>query len=106
MEEAMNSTVTSDISLNELSKMLCDWLDLNIFEIDVGITWMMLQTGVSQAHYIGVAICSDKGVNSMFEFLRINEVNMLGLYMNSRPRRGNSYIMELTWFSSNSQITI
>ena len=102
----MNSTVTSDMSLNELSKMLCDWLGLNIFEIDVGITWMMLQTGVSQAHYIGVAICSDKGVNSMFGFLRINEVNMLGLYMNSRPRRGNSYIMELTWFSSNSQITI
>jgi hypothetical protein len=102
----MNSTVTSDMSLNELSKMLCDWLGLNIFEIDVGITWMMLQTGVSQAHYIGVAICSDKGVNSMFGFLRINEVNMLGLYMNSRSRRGNSYIMELTWFSSNSQITI
>jgi len=96
-------TVTLDMSLNELSK---DWLRLNIFEIDVGITWMMLQTRVSQAYYIGVAICSCKGVNSMFGFLRINEVNILGLYMNSRSRQENSYTMELTWFSSNSQRTI
>jgi hypothetical protein len=62
----------------------------------------MLQTKVSQARYVGVPIYSDGSVNSMFGFARINEINMLKLYLNSRPRRGNSYSMELTRFPSNS----
>jgi hypothetical protein len=35
------------MSLNELSKMLCDWLGLNIFEIEVDITRRILQTRVN-----------------------------------------------------------
>jgi len=62
----------------------------------------MLQTKVSQARYVGVPICSDGSVNSMFGFAKINEINMLKLYLNSRPRRGNSSSMELTRFPSNS----
>jgi hypothetical protein len=57
-----------------------------MFEIEVEITWRILQTGVSQACYVSVLICSDGSVNSIFRFGRINEINMLELYLNSRPR--------------------
>jgi hypothetical protein len=73
-----------------------------MFEIEVEITWRMLQTRVSQACYVDILICSYGSVNSMFEFARINEINMLKLYLNSRSRRENSSSMELTWFISNS----
>jgi phosphosulfolactate synthase (CoM biosynthesis protein A) len=46
--------VTSDMSLNELLRILCDRLGYNIFEIEVKITLRMLQTRVNQARYIGV----------------------------------------------------
>ena len=36
--------------------------------IKVEISWRMLQTRVSQAHYIDVSICSDGSVNSMSGF--------------------------------------
>jgi len=67
---------TLDISLNELSKMLCDQLDWNMFEIEVKITWKMLQIRVSQARYVDISICSDVCVNSMYGFASIN---MLGV---------------------------
>jgi hypothetical protein len=73
-----------------------------MFEIEVEITWRMLQIDVSQAHYVSVPICSNESVYSMFGFVRNNEINMLDLYLNSRPRRENSYSMELTWVLSNS----
>jgi len=76
-----------------------------MFEIEVEITWRMLQTRVSQACYVDILICSDGSVNSMFGFARINEINMLKLYLNSRSRRENSSSIELTWFLSNSQRT-
>jgi len=56
-----------------------------MFEIKIEITWRMLQIEVSQAHYVSVP-CSDESVISMFGFVRINEINMLKLYLNSRPR--------------------
>jgi hypothetical protein len=90
------------MSLNELSKVLCNQLDWNIFEIVVEITWRMLQTRVNQACYVGIPIYSIGSVNSIFRFARINVINMLELYLNSRPRRGNSFNMELTWVPSNS----
>ena len=74
-----------------------------MFEIKVKITWRMLQTRVSQICYVCVPIYNDGSVNSMFGFARINEINMLKLYLNSRPRQGNSFHMELTWFPSNSR---
>ena len=55
----------------------------------------MLQTGVSQTRYVGVPICSDESVNSMFGFVRINEINMLDLYLNRRPRRGIILIYQI-----------
>jgi len=72
-----------------------------MFEIEVEITCRMLQTRASQTHYVVVPICSDKSVNSMFEFARINEINMPELYLNSR----NSSSIELTRFSINFQRT-
>jgi 3-dehydroquinate synthase class II len=54
-----------------------------MFKIEVEITWKMLQTGVSQACYVSVLICSDGSVNSIFRFGRINRINMLKLYLNS-----------------------
>jgi hypothetical protein len=95
-------TATLNMSLNELSKMLYDRLGWNVFETEVEITWRMLQIDVSQAHYVGVPICSNESVNSMFGFVRNNEINMLDLYLNSRLKRENSYSMELTWILSNS----
>jgi hypothetical protein len=68
------------ISLNELSKMLYDQLDWNMFEIEVKITWKMLQIRVSQARYVGISICSDVCVNSMYGFASINRINMLDIY--------------------------
>jgi hypothetical protein len=65
----------------------------------------MLQIELSQAHYVSV-LCSDESVISMFGFVRINGINMLKLYLNSRPRRGNSSSIELTGVPSNSQTTI
>jgi hypothetical protein len=56
-----------------------------MFEIEVEITWRMLQTRVSQTCYIGVPI-HDENVNSMFEFMRINEINMQEIYLHGRPR--------------------
>jgi hypothetical protein len=97
--------VTSDMFLNKLSKMLCDRFGWNMFEIEVEITCRMLQTRASQTHYVVVPICSDKSVNSMFEFARINEINMPELYLNSRHRRRNSSSIELTRFSINFQRT-
>jgi len=67
---------TLAISLNELSKMLCDQLDWNMFEIEVKIIWKMLQIRVSQARYVDISICSDVCVNSMYGFASIN---MLGV---------------------------
>jgi hypothetical protein len=40
-------TAILDMSFNELSRMLCDWLGLNIFEIEVDITRRILQTRVN-----------------------------------------------------------
>jgi len=56
----------------------------------------MLQTKVSQARYVTILICSDGSVNSMFEFTRINEINMLELHLNNWTRQGDSSGMELT----------
>ena len=84
------------MSLNKLSRILCYQLGWNMFEIEVEITWRTLQTKVSQACYVGVSICSDGSVNSMLRFVRINGINMLDLYLNSRHRRENSSSMELT----------
>jgi hypothetical protein len=56
--------------------MLCDQLDWNMFEIEVKITWKMLQIRVSQARYVDISICSDVCVNSMYGFASIN---MLGV---------------------------
>jgi hypothetical protein len=39
--------VTLDMFLNELSIMLCKQLDWNMFEMEVEISWRMLQTKVS-----------------------------------------------------------
>jgi len=56
----------------------------------------MLQIKVSQACYIDVLICGDRSMSSMFGFARINKINMLELYFNSRPGGGNSSSMKLT----------
>ena len=74
-----------------------------MFEIEVEITWRILQIDVSQAYYVGILICRNKSVNSIFGFVRNNEINMLELYLNSISRRENSYSMELTQVLSNSQ---
>ena len=39
--------VTLDMFLNELSTMLCNQLDWNMFEMEVEISWRMFQTKVS-----------------------------------------------------------
>jgi len=95
-------TPSLHMSLNELSRMLCNRLGWNIFEIKVEITWRMLQIGINQAHYVSKPIYSNGNVNSIFRFVRINVINMFELYLNSRPRRRNSFSMELTWVPSNS----
>jgi hypothetical protein len=69
-----------------------------MFEIEVEITWRMLQIEVSQDCYVGVPICSDMSVNSTFRFTMINKNIMLELYYNSKPRLENSYSMELNGF--------
>jgi hypothetical protein len=73
-----------------------------MFEIEIEITWRILQTGVSQACYVNVSICSDGSVNLIFGFARFNEINTLKLYLNSRLRRENSSSMEMTQVPSNS----
>ena len=78
--------LTATLDIYDIFRMLCARLDWNMFEIKVEITWRMLQTGVSQACYFGVPICSNKSVNSMFGFAMINEINMLELYLNNRSR--------------------
>jgi len=93
------------MSLNKLLRILHDRFGWNIFEIEVEITWRILQTRVSQARYVGIPICSDMSVDSMFEFAMINKINMSELYLNSKPIRGNYFGMELTWFFSSSQRT-
>jgi hypothetical protein len=40
----------------------------------------MLQIRVSQARYVGISICSDVCVNSMYGFASINRINMLDIY--------------------------
>jgi len=77
-----------------------------VFEIEVEITYRMLQIRVSQARYVSVPIYSDKSVNSMCGFAKINRINILELYLNNETRQGNSSSMELTQFPSNSQRTI
>jgi len=73
-------TTTLDMSLNKLSRILYDRLGWNMFEIKVEITWRMLQIRINQALYVSVPIYSDESVNSIFEFARINGINMLELY--------------------------
>jgi hypothetical protein len=72
-----------------------------MFEIKVEITWRMLQTEVSQTCYVGVPI-HDENVDLKFGFMRINGINMLELYLNSRPRQRNSSSKELTRVLNNS----
>jgi hypothetical protein len=66
-----------------------------MFEMEVEITLRMLQITVS-LRYVGVPIYNNGSVNSIFRFAMINKINMLEVYLNSRPRRGNSSSMELT----------
>jgi hypothetical protein len=44
-------------------------------------------------------------MNSIFGFARINEINMLELYLNSKPKRENSFSIELTRVLNNSKRT-
>jgi hypothetical protein len=44
-------------------------------------------------------------VSLIFGFARINEINMLELYLNSKPKRGNSSSIELTRVLNNSKRT-
>ena len=48
----------------------------NMLEIEVNITWKMLQIRISQAIYISIPIYSDRNVKSMFEFASINGIKM------------------------------
>lgn len=66
----------------------------------------MSETRVSQACYFDVPIYSNKSVNSMFGFSRINEINMLELYLNSGLRRENSSSRKLARFPSSSHRSI
>ena len=70
-------TTTSDLLFNKLSRVLYVRFGNNIFEIEVEITWKMFQTVVSQARYVGVPVCSEKSVNSMFRFARVNNARAL-----------------------------
>jgi hypothetical protein len=83
-----------DMSLNRLSKMLYDRLGWNMYEIE--ITWRMMQIEVSSTRYVSVPICSEKSVNSMFDFANINGMNILDIYLNSRLRRENSSSTKFT----------
>jgi hypothetical protein len=47
-----------------------------MLEIEVNITWKMLQIRISQAIYISIPIYSDRNVKSMFEFASINWIKM------------------------------
>jgi hypothetical protein len=47
-----------------------------MLEIEVNITWKMLQIRISQAIYISIPIYSDRNVKSMFEFASINGIKM------------------------------
>ena len=80
-------TTPLDISLNKLFRMLYDRLCWNILEIEVEITLRMLQTGISQACYVGELICSDGSVSLMFEL-------ELRWYWSSSPLHG-CYILVL-----------
>jgi hypothetical protein len=64
-----------------------------MFEIEVEITWRMMQIRVSSTHYIGVPISSDGSVISMFRFTSINGINMLEFYLNSRSRQENTSLV-------------
>ena len=44
--------------------------------------------------YVGVPIGSDETVSSMFGFAIANGSQMVELYLNSRPRRGNQTSIE------------
>jgi hypothetical protein len=81
------STTPLDISLNKLFRILYDRLCWNILEIEVEITLRMLQTGISQACYVGELICSDGSVSLMFEL-------ELRWYWSSSPLHG-CYILVL-----------
>jgi hypothetical protein len=100
-----NVFITSilDMSLNRLSKMLYDRLGWNMYEIE--ITWRMMQIEVSSTRYVGVPICSEKSVNSMFWFANINGMNILEIYLNSRLRRENSSSTEFTLVPTYNQRT-
>uniref|UniRef100_A0A6N2L751 Uncharacterized protein n=1 Tax=Salix viminalis TaxID=40686 RepID=A0A6N2L751_SALVM len=58
-----------------------------MFELEIEITWMMLQGKVSDARYVSAPVCSDENVSSMFKSVRINEINMLELYLNRRRKQ-------------------
>jgi len=60
-------TIILNMFIYRLSRMLCDRLGWNMFKIEVEITWRMLQTGISQACYVGVPICSDGSVLQCLE---------------------------------------
>ena len=55
--------------------------------------WRSFLIEVNEACYISVPICSDGTVNLMFEFVNINEINMLQFYLSSKPKRGNSTLL-------------
>jgi hypothetical protein len=47
----------------------------------------MMQTRVSSTCCVGVLIYSDGNVTLMFGLANLNEMNMLELYLNNRPRQ-------------------
>jgi len=64
-----------------------------------------MQIEVSSTRYVGVPICSEKSVNSMFWFANINGMNILEIYLNSRLRRENSSSTEFTLVPTYNQRT-
>ena len=64
-------------------------------EFDIDITWRMLGRG-NPNYYVGVPITSDMGFNAMVELINVNELQILELYLNKKPKVGNSLSLKCT----------
>jgi hypothetical protein len=83
------------VSLIEISRLLYERIGWIYLKFKLKLLGRM-QNRVSPTYYINISISSKSNVNVMFVLTINNWSQILELYLNSKPRRENSYKMMFT----------
>jgi len=87
--------VRLDNSFIKLKNIMYRGIGWNLSKIKIDMTWRMLGGGHPSC-YIDVSIVSDVRFNAMIGLTTSNRLQMIELYLNNIPKRGNSSSLDFT----------